>query len=382
MRDVSIVGIGYLPVKKEYTESLRTMGSQAVEKAMQSVGVDRIDSLFVSNYGCDEFQGQKHLGPLIADELNMTGIEAMEVRAACAAGGGSLRVAQLTVASGQSDIAVVVGVEKMDPELSAEILAKALDAEQDVPRGETMLSIIAQLTRMYRDAYNIPEDAFDNFPLLAHHNAEINPSALFHGKNVTSEKIHSARTIIDPVKLYDCSPVCDGAAAVILAPTDQAHLYTDTPMRMLGSAVANDRMVVSNRKDPLAMEAAKISAEKAMKFAGVTQNDIDLFEVHDAFSIITALSLEATGFAKRGEGWRLGQEKRIWPDGDIPISTRGGLKGRGHPIGATALYQTCEIFEQLTGRAGENQLQSPEIAMMNSVGGAAATLITHIFAAG
>jgi acetyl-CoA C-acetyltransferase len=380
MRDVSIVGIGYIPVKKEYDLSLRKLGAEATRRAMQDAGVDKVDALFVSNFGCDEFQGQKHVGPLIANELGLHGIEAMQVRAACASGAAAMRVAYLTVASGQADLAAVVGVEKMDPEISTEILAKALDAEREIAQGDNMVSIIARLMRMYQDRYHVPDGGLDNFPYLAHQNSLHNPAALFNAKEITPEKIRRARTIIDPVKLFDCSPVCDGAAAIILAPTEQARAYTQIPVNILGSAVATDILRVGDRPDPLRMDAARISTQKALQMAKIKQEDVSFFEIHDAFSIITCLSLEASGFAQPGEGWRMAAEGRIWPDGDVPISTRGGLKARGHPIGATALYQTCEIVEQLTGRAGENQLNGPEIAMMNSVGGAASTLVTHVFA--
>jgi acetyl-CoA C-acetyltransferase len=191
----------------------------------------------------------------------------------------------------------------------------------------------------------------------------------------------NSRIVHEPLRLLDCSPICDGAAAVVLAPTEQARAYNPHPVRILASSVATDRFRVGDRPNPLWLEAAHESARKAYRQANLNREDLDFFEVHDAFSIMACMQLEAAGFAKLGHGWRLASEKRIELRGDIPITTMGGLKARGHPIGATALYQACEMVLQLTGRAGKNQLRGAELGMMQSVGGAGTTVITHIFAA-
>ena len=378
MRSVSIIGIGQLPVEKVTDFSLRKLGGEAVRRATEDAGVDHIDALFASNMLADEMQGQKQIASLVAEEANLFGVEALHVRAAMASGAAAIRVAFLSVASGEADLAIAVGLEKMSEGVATPVLSKALDAIMDVPDGATMISKNAELTRMYFDRYGVPDDGLVNFPVVAHDNARNNPFALFQ-KTVSPSEVQNSRVIHAPLRLLECSPICDGAAAVILAPSEQARTYSPHPVQILASNVVTDRFRIDDRKDPLRLEAAHRSARDAYKKAKISYEDIHLFEVHDAFSIMTCLQLEAAGYAEPGQGWRLAAEEAIRLRGQIPITTMGGLKARGHPIGATGLYQACEIVLQLTERAGENQVPNAEIGMMQSVGGVASTVLTHIF---
>lgn len=379
LREISIVGIGQLPVKKAYPLTLRALGAAAVRLAMEDAGVEEVDSLFVGNMLSDELQNQKHLGALIADQAGLAGVEALAVRAASASGAAALRMAYLSVLSGESDLAVAVGVEKMSGGIATPALAKALDSRKEIARGANMITRNADLMRIYLNRYQAPDDAFVNFAVNAHRNARHNPNALFKNMSVSARKVRNSRIIYDPIRLFDASPICDGAAAVVLAPREEARAYTSHPVHILASSVATDRFLVENRADPLALEASRISSQKAFRIANVNREDVSFFEVHDAFSIMACLMLEAVGFAEPGQGWRLASEKNIWLKGDIPIATMGGLKARGHPIGATSLYQAAEITLQLTGRAGKNQVKDPSIGLLQSVGGPASTVITHIF---
>jgi acetyl-CoA C-acetyltransferase len=345
---------------------------------MGDAGVERVDALFASNMLADELQGQKHVAALIADEAGLAGIEALQVQAAMASGAAALRMAYLAVGSGEADLAVVVGVEKMSEGPAAPAMSKALDAKE-VEDGATLISKNADILRLYRKRYKVPDDGLVNFPVVAHANARHNPNALFREMTVTRRTVLRSRIVHDPLRLLDCSPICDGAAAVVLSATDEARAHSSHPVRVLASSVATDRFRVGDRLNPLWLEAAHDGAGKAYLQANLNREDIDLFEVHDAFSIMACMQLEAAGFAKPGQGWRLAAEKRIELRGDIPITTLGGLKARGHPIGATALYQACEIVVQLTGRAGKAQVRDAEVGMMQSVGGAGTTVITHIF---
>jgi len=380
LRSVSIVGIGQIEVSQESALSLRQMGAQAVNLAMENAGVNEVDALFAGNMLADEPQGQKHIATLIASEAGLRGVEALQVRAATATGAAALRMAYFAIASGEADLAIAVGVEKMSSMPATPILAKALDAEQEVPQGATLLNQNARLMQMYMDKYKLPVEAFYNFALNAHQNSRHNPYALFKDKAVSPEMIKESRVVAPPMRLYDSSPVCDGAAAVILAPSDEARAYNERPIKILASSVSTDWMRFEDRSDPLALYAAQLSARKAFRKANIHPSDVDFFELHDAFSIVSCLLLEAVGFAKPGKGWRLAAEGEIFPAGKIPISTMGGLKARGHPIGATALYQTCEIFLQLRGQAGKAQIENVNIALLQSVGGVGATVLTHIFA--
>lgn len=378
MRSVSVVGIGQLPVEKASDLSLRQLGGEAIRRAMEDASVDRVDALFASNMLADEIQGQKHIASLIAEEANLFGVEALQVRAAMAGGAAAIRVAFLSVASGEADLAIAVGAEKMSEGVAPPALSKALDAMRDVPDGATMISKNADLKRMYLDRYNVPEDGLVNFPVVAHDNARSNPFALYK-KTISPSEVQSSRVIHAPLHLFECSPICDGAAAVVLAPSEQARALNPEPVQLLASSVVNDRFRIDDREDPLQLEAAHRSSHDAYRKANINREDIHLFEVHDAFSIMACLQLEAAGFAEPGQGWRLAVEDEIRLQGQIPITTMGGLKARGHPIGATGLYQACEIVLQLIGRAGANQVRNAEIGMMQSVGGAASTVLTHIF---
>lgn len=379
LKGVSIVGIGQIPVQKATPQSLKEMGAEVIHRAMQDAGVDTVDAVFAGNMLADELQNQKHVATLIASAAGLRGVEALQVEAATATGAAALRMAYFAVASGEARLAVAVGLEKMSEGNATPALAKALDAKTETAVGATLLSQNARLMQMYMDRYNVSVDQFNNFALNAHQNARTNPHALFKDKKVNDRTIRTSPVISPPLRLYDASPICDGAAAVVLARNNEARAYTDQPVKILSSSVATDWFRVDDRADPLNLFAATQSAQDAFRKANVHRSDIDLFEVHDAFSIMACLLLEAVGFAPKGQGWRMAAEKKIGLRGPLPVSTFGGLKARGHPIGATALYQTCEIVLQLTGRAGKNQVKNAQVALLQSVGGAASTVLTHIF---
>lgn len=378
MRDVSIVGIGQIPVQKQHSDSLRQMGATAVNLALSDAGIDHVDALFAGNMLSDELQGQKHIAALIADEAGLRGIEALQIRAATATGAAALRMAYLAVCSGAADIAIAVGAEKMSAGIATPALAKALDSRWEVPTGDTLISKNAELMQLYLQQYDVSANGLAHFSVNAHQNALTNPNALFH-KPITEADVMASRLISAPIRLFDCSPICDGAAAVVLAPTAQAPSLTNHSVKMLASSVATDRFRLADRSQPLLLKASRLSAQKAFAQADLTLADVSLFEVHDAFSIMACLLLEAVGFAEMGQGWRLAAEGAIGVNGRLPLATMGGLKARGHPIGATALYQTCEIVQQLTGRAGANQVANANIGLLQSVGGAAVTVLTHLF---
>lgn len=378
---VSIVGMGQLPVVKATPKSLKAMGAEAIGMALADAGIERVDALFVGNMLADELQGQKHIATLIAGEAGLRGAEALQVRAATATGAAALRMAYFAVVSGEARTAIALGVEKMstDRDQVVPVLAKALDAELEVPQGATLLNQNARLMQLYLEHYQLDINGFNNFALNAHQNARHNPNALFQDRVVTDETVATSPVVSPPLRLYDAAPICDGAAAVVLTRANEARAFTDMPVRILSSSVATDWFRLEQRENPLHLYAAAKSAHDAFRKANVHRNDINFFEVHDAFSIMAALLLEAVGYAKAGEGWRMAAEGKIMLHGELPICTMGGLKARGHPIGASAIYQTCEIALQLTGRAGTNQLQQADLALLQSVGGAGSTVLTHLF---
>ncbi|HUS94916.1 MAG TPA: thiolase domain-containing protein [Patescibacteria group bacterium] len=379
MRSVSIVGIGQLPVKKVYDESLRQLGAKVALMALNDAGVDHVDALYVGNMLSDELQHQKHIAALIADEAGLWGIEALQIRAATAAGAAALRVGYLAIASGKVDVVLIVGVEKMTGGATP-ALAKALDSQLEVPDGATLISQNARIMKIYCKKHDPPPDALARFSVNAHANALHNTNALFRYRQITVDDVMRSRIITPPIRLLDCSPICEGAAAVVLAPTNSNLGRGQHSVKLVASEVATDRFRMADRKNPLNLEAAKISSKKVFEATPFSIDDVDLFEVHDAFSIMACLAMEAVGFAQPGEGWRLAADGEISLQGRIPICTLGGLKARGHPIGASAIYQTCEIVLQLTNRAGECQVPDAQVALMQSIGGVASTVITHLFA--
>jgi len=384
MRSVSIVGIGQSPVGEHWDRSIRTIAYDAVTAAMQDAGIETADALFVGNMLSGNLVDQEHLATLVADTCGLYGIEAAKIEAACASASAALRVGTMAVASGMHDVVIVAGLEKMTDTVGKSTtagLATAADAESETLHGVSFVGLNALIMQRYMYEHDVPLDAFAGFSINAHKNGVNNPNAMFQ-KAISLDTYQKAPVIATPINIMDSSPVCDGAAAVILVATEQAQKFTTGAHRgavkILSSASANDTLAVHDRRDPLFLEAAYVSSQKAYSDAGLTHKDVDIFELHDAFSIMSALSLEATGFAQRGEGWRMAHEDHIGIGGKLPISTMGGLKSRGHPVGATGIYQIVELAQQLTGEAGTNQVQNAEIGMAQNIGGSGATIVTHI----
>ena len=384
MRNVSIIGIGQMPVGEHWDLSVRHIAHHAIATALEEAGTEQVDALFVGNMLSGSLLSQEHLATLIADFSGLRNVEAAKIESACASGASALRVGHMAVASGMHDRVVVCGVEKMTDSTGGSTtagLATAADAEYEAAHGVTFVGLNALIMRRYMYEFDAPIDAFAGFSINAHRNGAHNANAMFQ-KPISLETYLHAPMIASPINIMDSSPVCDGAAAVVLAPTEQAQQYTTGHhpgrVEILASASANDTIALHDRKDPLFLEAAYVSSQQAYVQSGVTPADVDFFELHDAFTIMSALSLEATGYARRGEGWHLAADEAIGPDGRIPVSTLGGLKSRGHPVGATGVYQIVEAVQQLRGEAGPGQIPNATVAMTQNIGGSGATIVTHI----
>ena len=387
MRSVSIIGTGQTPVGELWDQSARQLAYQAVAGAMREAGVERADALFLGNMLSGSLLDQEHLATLVADACGLYGIEAAKIEAACASGAAALRIGAMAVASGYHDVVIVAGVEKMTDTVGKDTtagLATASDAENEALHGVSFVGLNALIMQRYMYEHAVPLDAFAGFSINAHRNGANNPNAMFQ-EAISHADYLKAPLIATPINIMDSSPVCDGAAALILVPTERVHEFVrghhPGAVQILASASANDTLAVHARKDPLFLQAAWLSSQKALQQAGLQRDDLDFFELHDAFTIMSALSLEATGFAKRGEGWRLAQDGEIGIGGRLPISTMGGLKSRGHPVGATGVYQIVEAVTQLRGQAGANQVKDARLAMTQNIGGSGATIVTHILGA-
>ncbi len=385
MRDVSIIGVGQVKVGELWDQSIKQLTYHAIRAALEDCGLERslVGSLYVSNMLAGTTSGQGHLGALVADNAGLRGVESVKIEAACGSGGAALRQGYLAVAGGLADFVVVCGVEKMTdqrPKTVTSGLAMAADADFEVVHGLTFVGINALVMQRYMYEYGLSKDAFAPFAVNAHRNAVNNPYAMFPFA-VTLESYTRAPLIADPINLFDSSPICDGAAAVVLCPTQMARSFPHPPVRVRASASAVDSIAVHDRRVPTFLAAAAISARKCYDQAGVTPDDIDFFEVHDAFAIMSALSLEAAGFAEPGKGTRLALEGDIFREGGIPISTMGGLKARGHPVGATGVYQAAEAALQLRGQAGADQIPDARLGLIQNIGGSGATIVAHILEA-
>ena len=377
---VYITGAGQIKVEKASELSLREMGAKAIRNAMADAGIEKVDAIYLGNMLSGMISRQQQLAPIVASAAGLHGIEAVTLEAACGSGGAALRNGFMAIMSGMCDTVVVCGLERMshsDKEFITQSIATASDWEIEGGMGESFVTLNAALKRRYIDAYNLSPDLFAMFGINAHHNANMNPNALFH-KEITMEDYLASKYIADSLRLYDASPICDGSAAVILSrypPSDK----TRPQVKITASAAASEHVGVASREDPLAAGGIQRSGMKAFQIAGITHKEVDFFELHDAYTIIAALSLEAMGFAKKGEGWKLAADEEITLTGSIPISTFGGLKARGHPIGASGVYQAVEAYLQLTGNAGANKIgKDANIGLIQSIGGTASSIITHV----
>lgn len=383
MTNVSIIGIGQTDVREHWDTSLRHLAWYAIEAAMDDAHHNQIDAIYVGNMLAGQLSNQNHLGALVADFAGLRGTEAMTVEAADASGGAALRQAVLAVQSGLVETALVVGVEKVTDESGATVpaaLATALDADYEAIHGQTLSGAAGVLMRRYMYEYNVALVDFAGFSVNAHANAAANPRAMYRNK-LRAEAFAKAPMTADPVSLFDEAPTGDGAAAVIVTASERAADMVARPVRILASALATDTVALHDRRDLLWLTAAERSARRAFEMAGLSPADIDVAELHDSFTILAALSLEACGFAERGQGWQPARDGEIGRGGRIPISTFGGLKARGNPLGATGLYQIVEVAQQLRGTAGDCQVAGARVGLAQNLGGMAGTAVTHILQA-
>jgi acetyl-CoA C-acetyltransferase len=382
MTNVSIIGIGYTNVGEHWDTSIRHLSWYAIEEALDDAATMDINALYVGNMNAGHLSHQDHLGALVADFAGLRGIEAVTVEAADASGGAAIRQAVLAVKSGLVQIAMAVGVEKVtDSSGSAPTtsMSSAMDADYESIHGVTPAAVAALMMRRYMYENGLELADFAGFSVNAHANGSANPKAMFRNR-LKPERFAAGPVVADPVSLFDMAPLGDGAAAVIVTDAERARDMVPKPIRILGSALATDHIGLHDRRNILWLEAAEKSADKAFAQAGIDRDDIDLFELHDAYTVMAALSLEACGFAQPGQGWQLARDGQIGRDGRIPISTFGGLKARGNPVGATGVYQVVEATKQLRGEADDCQVNGATIGMTQNLGGSGGTAVTHILA--
>lgn len=385
MTGVSIIGAGMLAVGEHWSRSIGDLAEEAGRLALDDAGLASADAVFVGNaYGATLNQ-QTQLGSLIAGRLGLAGVEAWRCEAGDASGGVALRAGRLAIAAGMLRTVLVIGVEKFTDIVGAARLAArntSLDADFETVNGATQTALAALLMRRYMHENSLELADFAGFSINAHRNGSRNPLAMYRNQ-LRPGAFSKAPMLADPISLFDSAPDADGAAAVVLITADAARNNDARAVHISGSAIASDSLMLQDRADPLRLTAASLSAQRALAQAGLDRQQIDLLELHDSCTIMTALALEALGYSQRGQGWAWAQQAgaRIGLTGELPISAFGGLKSRGNPSGATGIYQAVEAALQLREQAGDNQVPGVEHAMIQNIGGLGSTVATHILSA-
>ena len=382
-RRVAIIGIGITRFGEHWEKGLRDLALEAGVKAVEDAGLhgEQIDGGYVGNMAGGNFAGQEHIGSLLADYMGLDPIPVTRVEGACASGGIALRQGYIAVASGIHDIVVVGGVEKMTDLSTAdvtEILGGAGDQEWELFMGATFPSLYAMMMRKYMMEYGAKEEQFAAVAVKNHKHGSMNPYAQYQNE-ITLETVMNSKVVASPIKVFDASPVTDGAATLILAPLDVAPSYTKKPIEIVASAQASDTIGLAERLSITSIEATKIASRNAYKEAGITPKDVQLAEVHDCFTVAEVLATEDLGFFEPGKGAKAAEDGRTTFGGDIVINSSGGLKAAGHPVGATGVKQAVEIAMQFRGEVGKRQVKDLEYGLSHNVGGSGGTAVVHIY---
>jgi acetyl-CoA C-acetyltransferase len=385
MRPVAVIGAGKTPFGAFPDRDLRSLAVEAGEKCLRNARATpaQIQSFYLGNFSGPAFVGQNHLAPYVSTALGIEDVPATRIEAACASSGSAFYHAWTEVAAGIQDIVMVVGVEKMTSQSTArtsEILAEAGDCSGEMKAGNTFASLFAMIARRHMHDFGTKKEHLASVAVKNHANGALNPDAHMR-KVITLEQAMKGKPIADPLNIYDCSLISDGAAAVILAPLERAREFTDQPVRVLGIAQASDRVALDEKPDITTFAAVRRAGDKAYAMAGLKANDIQFAELHDCFTIAEIVAMEDLGFCKRGQGGPYVFEGCTLRTGPRPVNTTGGLKAKGHPVGATGVSQICDLVKQIRGEAGEMQIPRHEVGLAENLGGSGATCVVTIVGA-
>ena len=382
MRPVAIVGSGKTPFGVLAEEDVLSLSLQACGKAMTDARVEApsLEALYLGNFAAPGFTGQNHLAPFVSSSLGAPGIPATRFEAACASSGSAFFHAWSAVAAGVYDLVLVCGVEKMTSQTTpkvTEILAGAGDLGGEVKAGATFPALFAMIARRHMHVYGTTREHLAHVAVKNHAHGALNPEAHLR-KRITMEQALAGRPVCDPLTLYDCSLVSDGAAAVVLAPLEHAARYGARPVRVRGIAQTSDYLALDRKEDITTFPAVAAAGRKAFAMAGVEPGAIDTAELHDCFTIAEIIALEDLGFCGRGRGGPFSASGATALGGEVPVNTSGGLKSKGHPVGATGVAQLCELVTQLRGEGGERQVKDATLGLAENLGGSGATCVVTI----
>jgi acetyl-CoA C-acetyltransferase len=367
-----------------WEKSLRDMIVEAGLLALDDAGVDRIDSLVVGCMSSGIFTGQEHLASLVADYLGQAPAPAARVESACSSGGLALRTGFAQVAAGMADVVLVGGVEKMTDVSGAEAtfaLGTAADQEYECFHGATFPGLYALMAYAHMEKYGTTRKQLAMVAVKNHLNGSMNPLAQYQFK-ITVDAVLDSVLVADPLRILDCSPITDGAAALVLCPADMARRFQKPLVKITASAMATDSIALSQRREIAWIESAYQASKKAYEMAGKRPQDMNVIEVHDCFTIAEIMVMEAIGLVEKGQGGPAVEAGLTALGGKFPVNTSGGLKSKGHPVGATGVAQAIEIVEQLRGEAGPRQVKDARLGMTQNMGGSGGTSIVHIFERG
>lgn len=379
---IAVIGVGLTKFGELWDESFSDLFIEAGANAIKDAGIDGkdVEAIFIGNMSGGRFIDQEHLSSLIADHAGLNAIPSTRVEAACASGSLALRQGITAIASGFHDLVVVGGVEKMTDIMTGrttETLATAADQQWEAFLGMTFPGLYALMARRHMHEFGTTREQLAMVSIKNHSNATHNPYAHFNRK-VTLHEVLTSPMVADPLRLLDCSPISDGAAAVILASEEKAKEFTNSPVYITGSGQASSPIALHDRKRLTVSDATINAAKTAYKCAGKRPKDIDVAEVHDCFTIAELLAIEGLDFVEIGKGGKATEEGMTALDGALPVNTSGGLKAKGHPVGATGVAQAVEIALQLRGEAKGRQVEA-ECGLTHNVGGSGGTAAVHIF---
>jgi acetyl-CoA C-acetyltransferase len=382
MRPVAVIGIGKTPFGAFADRDLRSLAVEAGQKCLKNghASPSQVDAFFLGNFAGPSFVGQNHLAPYVSTAIGIQGVPATRVEAACASSGSAFFHAYTGVASGAFDLVLVAGVEKMTSQPTpkvTEILASAGDCAGEIKAGSTFASLFAMIARRHMHQFGTRREHLAAVAVKNHANGALNPDAHMR-KAITMEQAMNGKPIADPLNLYDCSLISDGAAAVLLAPVERAGEFTDKPVRVMGIAQASDFVALDQKPDITTFPAVRRASEKAYRMAGVGPADVQFAELHDCFTIAEIIALEDLGFVARGEGGPYTAEGHTARTGERPINTSGGLKSKGHPVGATGAAQICDLVLQMRCEAGERQIPRHFLGLAQNLGGTGASCVVTI----
>ncbi|MEK6911618.1 MAG: thiolase domain-containing protein [Candidatus Thermoplasmatota archaeon] len=385
MREVAVIGIGETQFGELWDKSFRELGIEAGLKAIEDSGIaaEDLDAIYVGNMSAGKFIDQEHVSALVADYSGLADqhLPAVRVEGGGACGAIAILQAAMSIASGMHDIVIVGGAEKMtdvgDVQAGA-ILSATADQEWETVFGATFAGLYAMMARRHMYEFNTTREQMAQVAVKNHKNGALNPHAQFQ-REITPDMVLNAPWVAEPLSVFDCAPLSDGAAAVVLCAMDRARKFSDTPIKLLGSGQASDFLALHDRRDLTTMDATVVAGKRAFHAAGVTPDKVQVAEVHDNFTITEIIAIEDLRFVKKGLGGMATEDGETALNGKISVNTSGGLKARGQPVGATGVAQAVEIVRQLRGEAGKRQVSNAEIGLTHTLGGTGATAVVHLF---